>query len=159
MLLFGDQKITPYLWFKDQAEEAIDFYVSIFKNAGIENITRYGEGAPMPAGTVMTGIFYLEGQRFLALNGGPHFSFTPAVSFCIECDSQQEVDYYWNKLGKGGSENPCGWLTDKFGLSWQVVPKVLGELLQDRDVDRAGRVMNAMHQMKKIEIAKLIDAL
>jgi len=153
------QKITPFLWFDNQAEEAMHFYTSIFKNAKVGKVTRYGDGAPMPKGTVMTASFELEGTEFVALNGGPIFKFTEAVSFNIDCKNQEEVDYYWEKLiAGGGAPSQCGWLKDKFGLSWQVVPTVLHELLGDRDRAKANRVMQAMLAMKKIDIGKLQEA-
>ena len=149
------QKITPYLWFDNQAEEAMNFYVSVFKNSEVLSVSRYGEGAPFPAGTVMVASFKLDGEEFLALNGGPQFKFNEAVSFLISCESQDEVDHYWDNLTEGGEPGPCGWLKDKFGLSWQVVPTRLPELLQDENPKKAGRVMQAMMQMSKIEIPKL----
>jgi predicted 3-demethylubiquinone-9 3-methyltransferase (glyoxalase superfamily) len=156
------QKITPFLWFNHQAEEAAKFYISIFKNSTIGKVTRYDEEAAkatgQPPGSLMTIEFELEGQRFVALNGGPHFKFTEAVSFVINCDTQEEVDHFWSKLSAGGEESRCGWLKDKFGLSWQVVPVVLIEMLADKDVVKAKRVMNAMLQMDKIEIPKLQKA-
>jgi len=152
------QKITPFLWFDDQAEEAANFYVSIFKNSKIVNIARYGEAGPGPAGTVMTVAFELNGQEFTALNGGPEFKFTEAISFFVNCESQQEVDELWEKLSEGGEEGPCGWLKDKYGLSWQIVPTVLGEMLNDPDPAKAQRVMKAMLQMQKIDIAGLKQA-
>jgi predicted 3-demethylubiquinone-9 3-methyltransferase (glyoxalase superfamily) len=152
------QKITPFLWFGDQAEEAANFYTSIFKNSKVGRIDRYGEGAPLPAGTVLTVAFQLEGQEFVAINGGPEFTFTPAISFFVSCKTQAEVDELWGKLSAGGAEGQCGWLKDKYGLSWQVIPDVLGELLQDKDAGKASRVMQAMLQMRKIDIAKLKQA-
>lgn len=152
------QKITPFLWFNDNAEEAMNFYVSIFENAEVLGIDRYGEAGPGPAGTVMIATFRLDGQEFIALNGGPQFTFTEAVSFQIDCASQEEVDYYWQKLSDGGEPGPCGWLKDRFGLSWQVVPTVLAELLRDEDREKADRVMQAMLQMSRIDIAKLQEA-
>lgn len=149
------QKITPFLWFDGQAKEAMNFYVSVFKNAEVLTVSRYGEGGPAPAGTVMVASFKLDGQEFLALNGGPMYKFTEAVSFLISCESQDEVDHYWDKLTDGGEPGPCGWLKDRFGLSWQVVPTRLPELLQDEDPAKSGRVMQAMMQMSKIEIPKL----
>ena len=149
------QKITPFLWFDNQAEEAMNFYVSIFKNSKVLSVNRYGEGAPAPKGTVMTANFQLEGQAFTALNGGPMFKFTPAISFVVHCETQAEVDEYWEKLSAGGKENQCAWLEDKFGVSWQIVPNVLIELLSDTDPAKAGRVMQAMMQMTKIDIAML----
>lgn len=152
------QKITPFLWFDDQAEEAANFYVSIFKNSKIVNIARYGEAGPGPAGTIMTVAFELNGQEFTALNGGPEFKFTEAISFFVNCESQQEVDELWEKLSEGGEEGPCGWLKDKYGLSWQIVPTVLGEMLNDPDPAKAQRVTKAMLQMQKIDIAGLKQA-
>ena len=148
-------KITPFLWFNDQAEEAMNFYTSIFKNSKISSVSRYGEGGPGQPGSVMTATFELDGQEFMALNGGPLFTFTEAISFFVNCETQAEVDELWEKLTEGGEESQCGWLKDKFGLSWQIVPSVLGELLNDPDAEKAGRVMNAMLQMKKIDIAGL----
>jgi predicted 3-demethylubiquinone-9 3-methyltransferase (glyoxalase superfamily) len=152
------QKITPYLWFNDQAEEAMNFYTSIFKNSKIVNLSRYGEGGPGPQGTVMSATFQLEGQEFMVLNGGPQFKFTEAISFFVSCKTQEEVDDLWGKLSEGGEEGPCGWLKDKFGLSWQIIPTLLGELLGDPDPAKAQNVMQAMLQMKKIESAKLKEA-
>ena len=148
-------KITPFLWFNNQAEEAMNFYVSIFKNASVLSVNRYGKGAPMPEGTVLTASFELDGQPFVALNGGPMYKFSPATSFVVNCENQAEVDYYWDKLSAGGKPNQCAWLNDKFGVSWQIVPKQLGQLLSDPDPIKAGRVMQAMMQMKKIDIAGL----
>ncbi len=152
------RKITPFLWFDDNAEEAMNFYVSVFKNSEVLNISRYGDSAPGAAGTVTTATFRLDGQEFMALNGGPHFKFTEAISFFIDCESQEEVDELWEKLSEGGKTSQCGWLKDKYGLSWQVVPSVLSEMLQDPDHERANRVMQAMLQMTKIDIAKLQQA-
>ena len=153
------QKITPFLWFDNNAEEAANLYVSVFKNSKILSATRYGDAGPGPKGSVMTISFQIEGQNFTALNGGPHFKFTEATSFVVHCKSQEEVDHYWNKLIEGGgSPSQCGWLKDKFGLSWQIVPDVLMELLQDKDAEKAQRVMQAMLQMTKIDIAKLKQA-
>jgi len=149
------QKITPFLWFDDRAEEAVNFYVSIFKDSKVVSVNRYGEGGPGKAGAVMAAEFRIEGQEFVALNGGPLFKFTPAVSFVINCLTQEEVDFFWQKLSAGGEESMCGWLKDKFGLSWQVVPVVLNKMLGDRDADKAARVMKAMLQMKKIVILDL----
>ena len=147
--------ITPFLWFDTQAEEAARFYVSVFKNSRIVSTSRYGEAGPGAKGTVMTVEFELAGRRFIALNGGPQFKFTEAVSFSIECETQQEVDEYWRTLSEGGEEGPCGWLKDRFGLSWQVNPTVLGDMLSDRDPAKAKRAMQAMLTMKKIDIAAL----
>jgi predicted 3-demethylubiquinone-9 3-methyltransferase (glyoxalase superfamily) len=153
------QKITPFLWFDNNAEEAINHYRSIFKNSKIVNISRYGEGGPGPKDSLMTATFQLEGQEFIALNGGPMFKFTEAVSFLVKCSGQEEVDHYWNKLLEGGgTPQPCGWLKDKFGLSWQIVPTILGELLQDKDREKAGRAMQAMLKMQKIDVAALEKA-
>lgn len=152
------QKITPYLWFDQQAEEAANFYTSIFNNSRIGEVHRYGEGGPMPAGTAMMVTFELEGQRFMALNGGPQFKFTEAISLYVSCATQAEVDLLWEKLGEGGQEQMCGWLKDKFGLSWQIIPTALGELMGDPDPQKAGRVVQAMLQMKKIDIAGLRQA-
>ena len=153
------QKIIPYLWFDDQAEEAAKFYASIFKKAKVGNIFRYDKASSKvsgkPEGSVLTVDFELFGQRFGALNGGPQFKFSEAVSFLINCDTQEEVDYYWDKLGAGGEYGQCGWLKDKFGVSWQVVPVILNKLLTDKDAKKEGRVMEAMLQMKKLEIAEL----
>ena len=148
-------KITPFLWFNDQAEEAMNFYTAIFKNSKIGSVSRYGEGGPGPQGSVMSATFELNGQEFMALNGGPLFTFTEAISFFVNCETQAEVDELWEKLTEGGEESQCGWLKDKYGLSWQIVPSVLGELLNDPDAEKTRRVMNAMLQMKKIDIAGL----
>jgi len=152
------QKITPCLWFDDQAEEAMNFYVSIFKNSKVGSITRYGEAGPGPKGTVMSATFKLDGQEFFALNGGPLFKFTPAISFFVNCETQQEVDELWDRLSAGGRKDRCGWLQDKYGLSWQIIPSVLGKLLQDKDAKKSQRVMQAMLQMEKIDIKKLEQA-
>ncbi len=152
------QKITPFLWFDNNAEEAMNFYVSVFKNAEVLSVSRYGEAGPGPEGSVMVASFRLNGQEFMALNGGPQFTFTEAVSFLIDCQSQEEVDYFWDRLSEGGEAGPCGWLKDRFGLSWQVVPSVLGEMLQDTDREKANRVMQAMLQMSKLDIATLQHA-
>ena len=152
------QKITPFLWFNDNAEEAVNLYTSIFKNSKIESVSRYGEGGPGPAGQVMSMTFKLFGQDFMALNGGPVFNFTPSISLFVDCETQQEVDDYWDKLTKGGVIEQCGWLKDKFGVSWQIIPSILGKLLNDKDPVKAKRVMEAMLQMKKIEIADLLKA-
>jgi predicted 3-demethylubiquinone-9 3-methyltransferase (glyoxalase superfamily) len=149
------QKITPFLWFDTEGEEAARFYTSVFPNSKIGEITRYGSAGPRPEGTVMTVSFELDGQRFVALNGGPDFTFSEAVSFLVNCDTQDEVDSYWSTLSEGGEEGPCGWLKDKFGLSWQIVPKRLPELLSDPDRERAQRVMAAMLKMRKIEVDEL----
>jgi predicted 3-demethylubiquinone-9 3-methyltransferase (glyoxalase superfamily) len=149
------QKITPFLWFDTEGEEAAKFYTSLFPNSKIGEIARYGPGGPRPEGTVMTVSFELDGQKFVALNGGPDFKFTEAVSFLVNCDTQDEVDSYWSTLSEGGEEGPCGWLKDRFGLSWQIVPKRLPELLADPDRERAQRVMAAMMKMGKIEVDEL----
>jgi len=146
------QKITPFLWFDGKAEEAANFYVSIFKNSRILNITRYGEAGPGPKGSVMTVVFELDGEQFIALNGGPQFKFTEAISFSVNCKTQGEVDEFWEKLSQGGEEGPCGWLKDKYGLSWQINPTILGEMLQDSNPEKSKRVMEAMLKMKKIDI-------
>jgi predicted 3-demethylubiquinone-9 3-methyltransferase (glyoxalase superfamily) len=149
-------KITPFLWFDNNLEAAMDFYASVFEEVEISNVSRYGEGGPAPAGTVITASFRINGQDFIGLNGGPMFKFTEAISFVIGCNDQEEVDYYWDKLtADGGEESMCGWLKDKFGLSWQVVPAVLGQLLGSPDPEKAGRAMQAMLQMKKLDIAAL----
>jgi predicted 3-demethylubiquinone-9 3-methyltransferase (glyoxalase superfamily) len=152
------QKITPFLWFDDQAEEAVGFYVSIFKNSRISSITRYGEEGPGPQGTVMTAAFEIDGQEFMALNGGPVFTFTPAISFFVSCETQEEVDHYWEKLLDGGQPEQCGWLRDRFGVSWQIVPAVLGEMMQDKDPEKVRRVTAAMLRMVKLDIAALRQA-
>jgi predicted 3-demethylubiquinone-9 3-methyltransferase (glyoxalase superfamily) len=148
-------KITPWLWFDTQAEEAAEYYTSIFPNSKIVDVSRYGAAGPRPEGMVMTVSFVLDGEEFVALNGGPEFSFTEAVSFQVACGSQEEVDEYWSKLAEGGEEGPCGWLKDRYGLSWQIVPTALGELLGDPDRARAQRAMQAMLKMSKIDIADL----
>lgn len=152
------QKITPFLWFDNQAEEAVNHYLSIFKNSKILATTRYGEAGPGPKGTVMTMQFQLEGQEFVALNGGPHFKFTEAISLVVNCESQREVDELWEKLSAGGQPSQCGWLKDKFGLSWQIVPTALGRMLEDKDAARSRRVMEAMLQMHKLDLALLKQA-
>ena len=149
------QKLTPCLWFDTQGEEAAKFYTSVFPNSKILEITRYGSAGPRAEGTVMTVSFELDGQRFTALNGGPDFTFSEAISFEVSCDSQEEVDRFWSTLSEGGEEGPCGWLKDKFGVSWQIVPKVLIELIADPDQEKAQRVMAAMLKMRKIEIDEL----
>jgi predicted 3-demethylubiquinone-9 3-methyltransferase (glyoxalase superfamily) len=149
------QKIAPFLWFNDKAEEAMNFYVSIFKNSKVGTVTRYGDAGPGPKGSVMSATFQLDGQDFFALNGGPQFSFTPAVSFFVNCETQQEVDELWEKLSAGGRKDRCGWLQDKYGLSWQIIPSALGKMLGDRDPAKANRVMQAMLKMDKIDIARL----
>jgi len=152
------QKITPFLWFDTQAEEAANFYISLFKDARITGISHYGEGAPRPAGMVMTVNFQLEGQEFVALNGGPEFPFTPAVSFYVDCATQAEVDRLWEKLTEGGEEVQCGWLKDRFGLSWQIIPSGLSELLNGKDPEGSKRAMQAMLQMKKIDLETMRQA-
>jgi predicted 3-demethylubiquinone-9 3-methyltransferase (glyoxalase superfamily) len=149
------QKITPFLWFDDKAEEAMNFYVSIFKNSKVLGVTRYGEAGPGPKGSIMTASFELNGQEFVALNGGPRFKFTEAISFVVNCETQQEVDEFWEKLSEGGQKVQCGWLKDKYGLSWQVVPTLLEKLLQDKDPAKSQRVMKAMLQMIKIDMQAL----
>ena len=152
------QKITPFLWFDHQAEEAAKFYVSIFPNSKLVKVIRYGAAGPGPAGTAMTVEFQLEGQSFVGLNGGPHFKFTEAISFVVNCQTQDEVDTYWEKLSAGGSDFQCGWLKDKFGLSWQVVPTALSKLLSDPDPEKSQRVMKMMLTMKKLDIRALKQA-
>jgi len=152
-------KITPFLWFNDNAEEAMNFYVSVFKNSKVRGVTRYGDAGPGPKGAVMTANFELDGQEFVALNGGPQFSFTEAVSFVVHCGSQQEVDYFWDTLtSDGGRPSQCGWLKDKYGLSWQIVPDAMIALLQDKDPKKSQRVMQALMQMTKIDLARLQQA-
>ncbi len=151
-------KITPCLWFDTQGEEAAQFYTSIFSNSRIVHVARYGEAGPRPAGTVMVVVFELDGQRFLALNSGPQFTFSEAISLQVDCRSQEEVDEYWSRLGEGGEEGPCGWLKDRYGLSWQIVPTRLTELLDDPDPETSQRVMRAMLEMRKIDIAALEQA-
>ena len=152
------QTITPFLWFNDNAEEAANFYLSVFKDGKISKVARYGEAGPGPAGSVMTIEFELRGQRFLGLNGGPHFKFTEAVSFVVSCETQQEIDDYWEKLSAGGSKSQCGWLKDRFGLSWQVVPSVLGDLATAKDAKKSQSMMKAMMTMTKLDIAQLKKA-
>ena len=149
------QRITPNLWFDGNAEEAADFYTSVFKNSRILSTANYPENSPGPAGTVMTVEWELDGQRFVGINGGPQFKFDEAVSFQIDCETQEEIDYYWDKLSEGGEEGPCGWLKDRFGLSWQVTPTGMDELFSDQDSSRAERAMQAMLKMKKLDIAAL----
>ena len=149
------QNITPFLWFDGKAEDAVNLYVSTFKNSKILGMTRYGDAGPGPKGSVMTVNFQLDGQEFVALNGGPQYSFTPAISFVIKCETQQEVDDLWQKLSEGGRTDRCGWLQDRFGLSWQIVPSILPTLLQDKDAAKSSRVMKAMLQMDKIDIESL----
>ncbi len=152
------QKITPFLWFDHQAEEAADFYTSIFPDSKVVKVVRYGEAGPGPAGSAMTVEFQLQGQSFVALNGGPYFKFTVAISFVVNCQTQEEVDAYWETLSAGGGEVQCGWLKDKFGLSWQIVPTVLPELLSDPDPEKSARVMKALLTMKKLDISALKHA-
>jgi predicted 3-demethylubiquinone-9 3-methyltransferase (glyoxalase superfamily) len=150
------QKISPFLWYDGKAEEAASLYTSVFKNSRIVSVSRYGEGAPQPKGTVMSVTFELEGLEFIALNGGPHFTFTPAISLFVKCETQAEVDELWDRLtADGGEKSRCGWLKDKFGVSWQIIPTALGRMLQDKDPARSRRVMGAMLQMDKIDIAAL----
>ncbi len=152
------QKITPFLWFDGKAEEAMNFYVSVFKNSKVLSVSRYGDAGPGPKGSVMSATFELDGQQFYALNGGPQFMFSPAISFFIYCETQQEVDELWEKLSEGGATNRCGWLQDKFGLSWQVIPSLLGKLLQDKNPEKANAAMMAMLQMEKIDTERLQQA-
>jgi len=152
------QKITPFLWVDGKAEEAMNFYVSIFKNSKVGRVSRYGDAGPGPKGSVMSCAFQLEGQDFYALNGGPQFKFTPAISLFVNCETQQEVDALWEKLSAGGRKDQCGWLQDKYGVSWQIVPTILGKLLGDKDAAKANRVMQAMMQMKKLDIKGLQQA-
>ena len=153
------QKITPMLWFDNNAEEAVNLYTSVFKDAKLGRMARYGKEGPGPEGAVMTAEFELFGQKFVALNAGPMFKFNEAISFVVNCENQEEVDYYWNKLtANGGQESMCGWLKDKFGLSWQITPTILSQLASGPDKQKAGRVMQAMMKMKKIDIAKLEEA-
>ena len=152
------KKITPFLWFDTQAEEAAKFYASIFKNSKITNVSRYGAGGPVKAGSVMSVTFTLEGQDFIALNAGPHFKFNPAISMFVNCKTQQEVDVLWRKLLKGGKPSRCGWLEDKYGLSWQIIPEALGKMMGDKNPKKAGATMQAMMQMVKIDTKKLKKA-
>ena len=152
------QKITTFLWFDDKAEEAMNFYLSVFKNSKVVGVSRYGEGGPGPAGTVMVATFQLDGQEFMALNGGPHFKFTEAISLLVNCETQDEVDEFWEKLSEGGEKSKCGWLKDKYGLSWQIVPTVLGQMMQNKDPEKSKRVMEAVLQMDKIDIKTLKQA-
>jgi predicted 3-demethylubiquinone-9 3-methyltransferase (glyoxalase superfamily) len=152
------QKIHPFLWFNDNVEEAVQFYLSVFKNSKITQISRYGEAGPGPAGTVLTIAFELDGQVFVALNGGPTYTITPAISFVVNCDTQEEIDYYWERLSAGGLQVQCGWLQDKFGVSWQIVPPILTELLSDADGAKSQRVMQAMLKMIKLDIKALKQA-
>ena len=152
------QKITPFLWFDGKAEEAMNFYTSIFKNSKIGRITRYGDAGPGPKGAVMSATFQLDGQEFMALNGGPQFKFTEAISFFVNCETQEEVDELWEKLSEGGQKSRCGWLKDKYGLSWQIIPSALGKMLGDKDPEKSQRVMKAILQMDKIDIKRLEQA-
>ena len=152
------QKITPFLWFDDNAEEAANFYISIVRNSKIAGISRYGEVGPGPKGAVMSVTFELDGQKFMALNGGPQFTFTPAISFFVNCETQQEVDELWEKLSAGGKKERCGWLRDKYGISWQIIPTALGKLMGDADPKKSSRVMKAMLEMEKIDIQRLQQA-
>src|SRR5689334_13456618 len=152
------QKLTDFLWFSDNAEEARNFYVSIFKNSKVGTVSRYGDAGPGPKGTVMSATFQLEGQEFMAVNGGPLFSFTPAISLFVNCETQEEVDELWEKLSAGGKKDRCGWLQDKFGVSWPIVPTILSKLLQNKDPEKSKRVMQAMLQMDKLDIGRLKEA-
>lgn len=152
------QKITSCLWFNNQAEEAANFYTSIFKNSKVSDISRYTEGSPGQAGTAMTVAFQLDGQEFMALNGGPEFAFTEAISFCVNCETQSEVDEFWEKLSEGGEESQCGWLKDKYGVSWQIVPTALGQLMSGGDPNKSKRVMDALLKMRKLDINVLRQA-
>jgi predicted 3-demethylubiquinone-9 3-methyltransferase (glyoxalase superfamily) len=152
------QKITPFFWFNDQAEEAVNFYVSLFDDAKITSVQRYEEGMRGPTGQVMTMSFQLDGQDFMALNGGPQYSFTEAISFFVDCPTQEKIDRLWNAFADGGEEMPCGWIKDKYGVTWQLVPTVLNELLYNADPEKSKRVMQAMFQMKKLEIKTLEEA-
>jgi predicted 3-demethylubiquinone-9 3-methyltransferase (glyoxalase superfamily) len=152
------QKITTFLWYDDKAEEAANFYVSLFKNSKIKSVSRYGEAGPGPKGTAMTVSFQLEGQEFTALNGGPHYKFTPAISLFVNCETQEEVDDLWEKLSAGGRKDRCGWLQDKYGLSWQIIPTALMRLMSDPDPQKSARVVKAMLQMDKIDIGRLQQA-
>ena len=152
------QKIIPFLWFDGKAEEAVNLYSSVFKNSKVVGITRYGEGGPGSKGTVMSATFQLDGQEFIALNGGPEFTFSPAISFFVNCETQEEVDELWEKLSEGGEKQRCGWLKDKYGVSWQIVPSALGEMLQDKDAEKSKKVMKALLHMDKIDIKSLKQA-
>ena len=152
------QKIVTFLWFNDKAEEAANFYVSLFKNSKITGVSRYGDAGPGPKGSAMTVNFQLEGQEFIALNGGPHYKFTPAISLFVNCETQEEVDALWDKLSSGGRKDRCGWLQDKYGLSWQIIPTALMRLMSDPDPKKSARVMQAMLQMDKIDVRKLQEA-
>ena len=152
------QKITPFLWFDHQAEEAVDFYTSVFKDSKKGKVARYGAGAPAPEGSVMTVTFQIHGQDFIALNGGPLFTFSQAISFVVSCETQDEIDELWEGLSAGGEPQQCGWLRDKYGVSWQIVPVTLGEMMQDRDREKSNRVMQSLLQMNKIDMGKLEEA-
>lgn len=152
------QKITTFLWYDDKAEEAANFYISLFKNSKITSVSRYGDAGPGPKGSAMTVSFQLEGQEFTALNGGPHYKFTPAISLFVNCETQEEVDRLWGALSAGGRKDRCGWLQDKYGLSWQIIPTALMRLMSDPDPKKSARVMKAMLQMDKIDIGKLQEA-
>lgn len=152
------RKIAPYLWFDGKAEEAMNFYLSIFKNSKVVNVSRYGDAGPGPRGSVMVATFEIEGQEFNALNGGPRYTLTPAISFLVNCETQQEVDEFWEKLSAGGKIEGCGWLTDKYGVTWQIVPTILHKLLQDKDPQKSKNVMLAMLKMEKLDIARLKQA-
>ena len=154
-MTINKQKITPFLWFDGKAEEAANFYVSVFRNSKVVSVTRYGQAGPGPKGSVMSAVFQLEGQQFYALNGGPQFKFSPAISLFVDCETQQEVDELWERLSAGGKTNRCGWLDDKFGLTWQIIPKILVKLLRDKDAGKANAVMQAMLKMGKLDIAGL----
>jgi predicted 3-demethylubiquinone-9 3-methyltransferase (glyoxalase superfamily) len=149
------QKISPSLWFDNNAEEAVDFYISVFKNSRISKVIRYGKAGPGPEGTVLTISFELDGTEFAAINGGPHFTLSPAISFVVKCTTQDEVDYYWERLSAGGHQDQCGWVTDKFGVSWQIEPTILFDMLADPDPAKSQRVMEAMLKMRKIDIEAL----
>jgi len=152
------QKITPFLWFNNNAEEAVKFYISVFKNSKKGKVSYFAEGTPMPKGSVMTVMFQIEGQEFLAFNGWPIFTFTEAISFVVNCKTQKEIDYYWEKLSKGGAKSACGWLKDKFGVSWQVVPEMISEMLTDENIEKSTRAMQAIWKMKKINMKTLQEA-
>jgi len=154
-MTINKQKITPFLWFDGKAEEAANFYVSVFRNSKVVSVTRYGQAGPGPKGSVMSAVFQLERQQFYALNGGPQFKFSPAISLFVDCETQQEVDELWERLSAGGKTNRCGWLDDKFGLTWQIIPKILVKLLRDKDAGKANAVMQAMLKMGKLDIAGL----
>lgn len=154
----SEQKIVTFLWFNDNAEEAVDFYCSVFERSRVLGVMRCGDAGPGPRGSVLTITFELEGQRYIALNGGPTFKFTEAISLMVQCDTQDEIDRYWSRLLEGGQESQCGWLKDKFGLSWQICPRVLLSMIQDKDHARADRAMSAMMQMRKLDIAMLVAA-